>query len=231
MKRLFTLIELLVVIAIIGVLASLLLPALNRAREKGQIVVCLGNHRQLALAMRMYADDSDGFAVRNVWYTDFAGWKGTHGWSPSGPRRLNPYLGGDQSARGITKCPSDKGCSFWHSTNTEWERFGNSYIVQYFGYGHANIGASTCVGPDDASCASIRLDDFEHPSFKIAVFDITWYNNRPWADPQTRWHGQSVEKAYIPTSFIDGHAEHFYIWWRHTDAKPSGVNLDRDGYY
>jgi len=103
-KGAFTLIELLVVLAIVGVLASLLLPAVSRATEAGRATACLGNLRQIGIALQLYVEDNHNRLP--ILRDRPAGTNTVTGTIEPGTLDvvLAPYLG----ATNVLRCPSDR---------------------------------------------------------------------------------------------------------------------------
>ena len=106
MKKRFTLIELLIVIAIIAILAAMLLPALNKAREKARIISCLNNIKTMGTYFTMYANDNHDFLI-----TDPLGF----GFQDSAVgTMLLGYAGGHEEGSTanevdkIARCPADR---------------------------------------------------------------------------------------------------------------------------
>jgi len=186
MKK-FTLIELLVVIAIIGILASMLLPSLARAKEAAKRAVCASNIKQIGVAFELYFDDNDDY------FPKYNGWLNVVG--NGNNRLLNVYL----EAPTVAKCPSDTGDPL-HGGDNFYTTKGTSYQM---------AAQQVLWGVDYTSdnTSPRRRTHFSFTSKKLVIGDL-WHANRDWTDPKLQWHGGRNFRS-CNMLFLDSHVEFF----------------------
>ena len=215
-KPRFTLVELLVVIAIIAILASMLLPALSKARDAARRIQCLNNLHNVGTGIAIYLSDYDEQYPTNPIDTSsqfsWLGKSGLGGYGTGGMqaqhRPLNEYIGmktehGEELP--LAQCPKDFKSDF--SNNSLYDERGTSYGHNGFQSGGSSRMIVYNQNDNGPKGHGIREAEINSPTKMIVMSEFGAYRCL-WTAAATQkeyyWHSAEGVDQYV-TLFADGH--------------------------